>query len=396
MNSSPNEFTQLIKSAKSAEPVPNPVPETQELSSEPVPNPVPETQELSSDTSVKESPNNEGTAISPPVSDPSNPETNPEIVAISRDDTQTNPEIVAISRDDSPEIDNSMENSGDASPEIESMRQHPIPPPSEPRQYRAIGLVYGHYRASEEQFTKGMLVTPDRTEIDAVLLGRVMSLVKNHIDLEENHLWVVYPRTRQNNGELHLQIVGIWEPEQLGPNNQASEDSAPSEEVTPDTASQEDAKGVEESEYPPVTDGYFSIRGEGVYQSNDDEGYIIIKIKQHPRKPSDETKFFKLKLKGTLNGKAVGHFWDLHLKREGQNLFIEQGQDLGLVGPTKRKDLMKKREGRRFGGRKPSGRSKSFQRPAKKPFNSSASARPVSVPKPKPTIKKRPKPTEQE
>lgn len=351
MNSSPNEFTQSSKSAKSAQPVPNQVPEPQEPSS---------------DTSANQAPNNEGTPISPPVSAQSNTETN----------TETN--IVA--------------NSGESSPEIESMRQHPIPPPSEPRQYRAIGLVEGYYRASEEQFTKGMLVTPDGTEIDAVLLGRVMSLVKNHIDLEENHLWVVYPRTRQNNGELHLQIVGIWEPEQLASNNPATQDCNLSEEVTQDPASP--------SEYPPVADGYFSIRGEGVYQSEDDEGYIIIKIKQHPRKPSDEPKFFKLKLKGTVEGKAVGHFWDLHLQRQGQTLFIEQGQDLGLVGPTKRKDL-NKRQGGRFGGKKPSGRPKSFQRPAKKPYHSSASvrpasARPASAPKPKPTIKKRPKSTERE
>lgn len=68
--------------------------------------------------------------------------------------------------------------------------QHPIPPPSEPRQYRAIGLVRGRYQASEEQFTQGTLYTPDGVEIDAVLLGRVMSLVKKHLDLNEEHLWV--------------------------------------------------------------------------------------------------------------------------------------------------------------------------------------------------------------
>ncbi|MHC5730419.1 MAG: hypothetical protein ACYTXY_41190, partial [Nostoc sp.] len=34
-------------------------------------------------------------------------------------------------------------------------RQQPIPPPSEPMQYRAIGLVRGRYHASSEQFTQG-------------------------------------------------------------------------------------------------------------------------------------------------------------------------------------------------------------------------------------------------
>lgn len=83
-------------------------------------------------------------------------------------------------------------------------RQQPIPPPSEPMQYRAIGLVRGRYVASDEQFTQGKMVTSDGTELDAVLLGRIMSLVKNHLDLEAEHLWVVYPRTRQENDNLHL------------------------------------------------------------------------------------------------------------------------------------------------------------------------------------------------
>ena len=100
-------------------------------------------------------------------------------------------------------------------PEPAAMREQPIPPPSEPMQYRAIGLVRGKYVPSEEQFTRGNLYAEDGTDIDAVLLGRVMSLVKNHLDLEQPHLWVVYPRTRQNDDRLHVQIVGVWEPEKL-------------------------------------------------------------------------------------------------------------------------------------------------------------------------------------
>lgn len=351
MNSSPNEFTQSTESAKSAQPVPTQVPETQEPSS----------------VSGNQEPNNEGTKqASAPVNAQAHVEINQQTVS----------------------------DSGDDSPEIESMRQHPIPPPSEPRQYRAIGLVHGHYRASEEQFTKGMLIAANGTEIDAVLLGRVMSLVKNHIDLEENHLWVVYPRTRQNNGELHLQIVGIWEPEQLSPNNKATADSQVSEEVKPEVASPSRLTTDESKEYPPVTDGYFSIRGEVVYQSEEDDRYIIVKIKQHPRKPSDEPKFFKLKLNGHLNGKAIGHFWDLHLKRQGQILTIEQGNDLGLVGPTKRKELKKYGGGGRPRGENRFGGNKSVQRPNQKPYKPSDRVR--SGPVAKPTIKKRQKPSEPE
>lgn len=101
--------------------------------------------------------------------------------------------------------------------------QHPISAPSEPMQYRAIGLVRGTYNPSEEQLNRGMLITEDNTEIDSVLLGRITSLIKNHVDLSIAHLWVVYPRTREGSQDgsvsetdLHLQIVGVWEPETLG------------------------------------------------------------------------------------------------------------------------------------------------------------------------------------
>ena len=92
-------------------------------------------------------------------------------------------------------------------------------------QYRAIGLVKGTYQPSEEQLNRGNILSDDGAVIDSVLLGRVTSLIKKHIDLESSHLWVVYPRTRQaledsdetgSEGGLHLQIVGVWEPETLG------------------------------------------------------------------------------------------------------------------------------------------------------------------------------------
>src|SRR4028118_205822 len=98
---------------------------------------------------------------------------------------------------------------------LDVQRQQPIPPPSEPMQYRAIGLVRGQYMPSAEQLTRGTLLASDGTLIDAVLLGRVMSLVKNHLSLDQSHLWVVYPRSRQEDGNLHVQIVGVWEPEKL-------------------------------------------------------------------------------------------------------------------------------------------------------------------------------------
>ncbi|MDB9325825.1 hypothetical protein PN435_06485, partial [Nodularia spumigena CS-590/02] len=176
-------------------------------------------------------------------------------------------------------------------------RLRPIPPPSEPMQYRAIGLVRGRYLASSEQFTQGTLLTKDGVELNAVLLGRIMSLVKNHLDLEKDHLWVVYPRTRQENDTLHLQIVGVWEPENLAP-QPTQEDKADSVSQKLETTDDHAPENPEE-----FSDGSFSVRGEVVYQSFDAKS-LVVKIKQAPRKSTDKPKYFKLKLQGVLSTKA--------------------------------------------------------------------------------------------
>ncbi|MCG9884357.1 MAG: hypothetical protein MH825_02060 [Cyanobacteria bacterium] len=117
----------------------------------------------------------------------------------------------------------------------------PVPPPSEPMQYRAIGLVRGRYVPSEEQFTQGKVLAADGTEIDAVLLGRVMSLIRNHVDLEVDHLWVAYPRTRTE--DLHVQIVGIWEPETL---KRGGADRAAATEAVAEVEAEPEVKGAED------------------------------------------------------------------------------------------------------------------------------------------------------
>jgi hypothetical protein len=193
--------------------------------------------------------------------------------------------------------------------ELNPHRLHPIPPPSNPKQYRAIGLVQGLYQRSEEQMTKGVLVTLDGTVIDAVLLGRLISLVKNHLDLEQPHLWVVYPRTRQENDSLHVQIVGVWEPENLNKDLPLSTDSIP----------------VSENQ-----NGYFSVRGELIYFSQEKET-AIVKIRQAPKRELEKPKFFKLQLKGTLPDRAVGHFWDFQVQLQGDALVIQEGTDLGIL-----------------------------------------------------------------
>jgi hypothetical protein len=134
------------------------------------------------------------------------------------------PTVEAVSETKDSSISDELSERSKANGILTLDRDHPIAPPSEPKQYRAIGLVRGRYTPDPEQFTRGMLVTPDGTDIDAVLLGRVMSLLKNHLNLEEEHLWVVYPRTRQQDDSLHVQIMGVWEPETLKQNESEAEE----------------------------------------------------------------------------------------------------------------------------------------------------------------------------
>lgn len=194
-------------------------------------------------------------------------------------------------------------------------RKQPIPPPSHPRQYRAIGLIRAKYQHTE-RMTQGTLLTTDGAEIEAVLLGRIISLIKNHLDLEQEHLWVVYPRTKMQEDRLHAQIVGVWEPETLNKDDDIEEVSG------------------EEADH-----GYFSIRGEVIFYSTEEE-IIIVKIKQFPRKEGDKPKFFKLKLKGVLSEKPLKRFWDLKVRLQGEDLIIEESTDLGFA--NKRKPKFKK------------------------------------------------------
>jgi hypothetical protein len=278
------------------------------------------------------------------------------------------------------------------------MRQHPIPPPSEPRQYRAVGLVRGRYTQSEEQFTRGMLIAADGTAIDAVLLGRVMSLVKNHLDLEQEHLWVVYPRTRQEDGNLHAQIMGVWEPETLKKPPEPSSDEENQEAAEIKTSDEASTASLPPSE-PDVEDGYFSIRGEVIYQSQDEEKYVIVKIKQAPRKNDDKMKFFKLKLKGDLATKAIGFFWDFHVKLKADSLMIEQANNIGALPIKKRKfpPGSKPPGGFKGGGKRPfTPKPSGDGAPVGRPNIKSAAAAAPRVPKePLPKPVKKPKPIEE-
>ena len=204
------------------------------------------------------------------------------------------------------------------------MRQHPISPVTEPMQYRAIGLVDAQYvPVDDDTLTRGTLRCADGTEIEAVLLGRVLSVVKRHLDLGKSHQWIVYPRNREAD-HLHLQVVGVWEPSTL-----ASDDAD-----LPATL--------------PEGDGYFSVRGELIYtkpETND----LVVKIRQQQRADGSRPQPFKLQLKGSLSMENLRHFVSLELRRNGQDLLLESSE---VIAPVPQRNDRRGGANRR-GGRRP-------------------------------------------
>lgn len=285
-------------------------------------------------------------------------------------------------------------------PEFQDGRLRPIPPPSEPTQYRAIGVVRGTYQPSEEQYTRGEMLMADGSRVEAVLLGRVMSLVKNHLALDQEHVWVVYPRTRERESTLHLQIVGVWEPENLTQNTPSGDSEGEGEEATPEPAAEttgETPTYVSSSEVEADT---FSIRGEIVLHEPE-HNKIVVKIQQALRKKGEKdpaSKFFKLNLEGDLHGKVLGYFWDLKVKRSDQALMIQSGTSITLVMPRKypKRPGMRRPGGPGGGMRRPGGPGGfSGGRGGDRPFTPRSTDGPPPVrkegatPPPKPVIKKR-------
>ncbi|MGB3790580.1 MAG: hypothetical protein WA949_21410 [Phormidesmis sp.] len=268
-------------------------------------------------------------------------------------------------------------------------RPGPISLPSEPRQYRAIGLLKGKYITSEEQLNRGDILAEDGTLIDAVLLGRVTSLIKKHIDLGKDHLWVVYPRTlykdetkddaetdsEQSDSEesdrseesdqsegktpaLHVQIVGVWEPETLN-----AETMEQPEETRP--LSSKEAESLCDQ---------FSIRGE-VAKYSEELGEITVNIVQKSKSENTKPKRpFKLLVNGQLNGRATGYFWDLTVERQEGKLILKEGKSIGVVPPKK------KPKGQKGGKRRPANKSRgSAGAPKPKPRPKSVAVEPEST-----------------
>ena len=202
------------------------------------------------------------------------------------------------------------------------MQNHPIPSVTDPLQYRAIGIVRGTYKPHDnENFTRGLIIDSNGLEIDSVVLGRVLTLIRKHVLIEKPHLWVVYPRCRDQQN-LHLQIAGIWEPSSL--NNDVKEIKEKVDESG-------DASKIIENVHDELEEGddYFSIRGELIF-TKPEEKEVVIKIRQRPRNQTKKDLPFKIKLKGDIPINYVRHFISLNVRRIQQHLLIE---DFEIIEP---------------------------------------------------------------
>ncbi len=183
------------------------------------------------------------------------------------------------------------------------MLKNPIPQVTNKLQYRAIGIVNGKFTPyNSEQLNRGSILDNKGIKIEAVILGKALSLLKKHIDLKKSYYWVVYPKNK-NTQNLHLQVAGIWDPYKLNdfPNNSSKTNFS---------------KLLEELE---LEDNYFSVRGELVFV-NTKKKEIIIKIRSHSKLQNLKNKNFKLVIKGELSLNLLNCFVSLDINRDGNAL----------------------------------------------------------------------------
>jgi hypothetical protein len=212
-------------------------------------------------------------------------------------------------------------------------------------QYRAIGVVRGVYEPSDPAvLTRGAIRTADGQAIEAVVLGRLLTLMRRHLDLSLPHLWVVYPRSREE-GQLHLQMVGVWEPSTLAQAQEAEESGG--------------------SDGLPEGDDYFSVRGELIFTRPETQDFVV-KVRQLPRPDGERPIPFKLQLRGEIPLAHLRHFVSLDLRRHEQALQLER---LEVLGPIAQR-------GNRGGkGRRPDGGGRSPEGSRRKDDASSRAGR---------------------
>ena len=184
------------------------------------------------------------------------------------------------------------------------MIKNPIQAVTDELQYRAIGIIKGIYKPHDkEKINRGFITDTEGKILDAVVLGKSLSLIKKHLNLENNYFWIVYPRNKNIN-TLHVQISGIWDPYEL--NNMPKDDSKQKDPI----------QLLKELN---LNDNYFSIRGELVYV-NSQKKEIVIKVCCASNLKNLKNKNFKLAIKGDLSVELLNSFVSLDVIRDGNSL----------------------------------------------------------------------------
>ena len=183
------------------------------------------------------------------------------------------------------------------------MLKNPIPKVTNQLQYRAIGIINGKFIPHDnEQFNRGFLTDNKGEKIETVILGKALSLLKKHINLDKSYFWIVYPKNK-NSQNLHLQVAGIWDPYQLN-------------DIPNDSSKTNFSKLLEEFD---LEDNYFSVRGELVFV-NSQKKEIVIKICPAIESKNLKNKNFKLVIKGELSLEFLHSFVSLDINRDGNSL----------------------------------------------------------------------------
>jgi len=183
------------------------------------------------------------------------------------------------------------------------MLKNPIPKVTNQLQHRAIGIINGKFSPiSSEQLNRGYLIDNNDEKIETVVLGKALSLLKKHIDLKKSYYWIVYPKNK-NTQNLHLQVVGIWDPYQLN-------------DFPNDSSKTNISKLLEEL---GLKDNYFSVRGELVFV-NTLKKEIVVKICSAVKSKNLKNKNFKLVIKGEISLELLHSFVSLDINRDGNSL----------------------------------------------------------------------------
>jgi len=177
---------------------------------------------------------------------------------------------------------------------------NPFPSPDFPTMYCCIGLVRGQYLPSSDAFTKGILLTEDGFKYPAVLLGKLGKFLQdNPRQLNQSHIWSVYPRTRKESLMLFFQLVRVCRP-------------------------------LDEKRQKVIAAGvdYFSIRGVVMFKN---DGKLGICIKRNQTPPVGEEKAqrwqpFIIVVNGFLPTAKCNQFWELDCYRDGERLVMEDAR----------------------------------------------------------------------